>query len=112
MDSRNYFSLSCITKEGLDRIFEKIENFLQIPLAGEDVILTSARHQIEVLKAEQSLNRLEGLIQSNALYELWAEELKEAILAIGRIRGLNLSTSLLRKFLKVFVLENNISQVQ
>jgi tRNA modification GTPase len=102
LDSRNYFSLSCITKEGLDRIFEKIENFLQIPLAGEDVILTSARHQIEVLKAEQSLNRLEGLIQSNALYELWAEELKEGILAIGRIRGLNLSTAAFEEIFKRF----------
>jgi tRNA modification GTPase len=91
LDRERYLSLSCTTQEGLEKIFEIIEAVLQIPLTGEDVILTSARHQAEVEKADRALERLEGLIQSQASCELWAEELKEAILAIGHIRGRNLS---------------------
>jgi tRNA U34 5-carboxymethylaminomethyl modifying GTPase MnmE/TrmE len=59
-------------------------------LGGEDVVLTSARHRAEVEKAIQALAKLQGLTKGKQPYELWAEELREAALAIGRIRGRNL----------------------
>jgi tRNA U34 5-carboxymethylaminomethyl modifying GTPase MnmE/TrmE len=68
----------------------RIENLIQIPLVGEDVVLTSARHQKEVQGAFQNLENLQGLMKARQPYELWAEELREAALAIGRIRGRNL----------------------
>jgi tRNA U34 5-carboxymethylaminomethyl modifying GTPase MnmE/TrmE len=54
------------------------------------VVLTSARHQQEVETALTALNRLQTLMQAHQPYELWAEELKVAALAIGRIRGRDL----------------------
>jgi len=102
LDSLPYLSLSCVTKEGLETVFGKIEELLQTPFSGEDVVLTSARHQAEVKKADQALERLEGLGQSQAPYELWAEELKEAILAIGRIRGRNLSAAAFEEIFNKF----------
>jgi tRNA modification GTPase len=82
--------LSCVTQEGVPQVFEKIEALIQLPLTGEDTVLTSARHQTEIQKADQALDRLEILIKNKESYELWAEELKEATLAIGHIRGRDL----------------------
>ena len=82
--------LSCQTREGLEGIVRKIEELIQAPLGGEDVVLTSARHQEEARKACGALENLRGLMERQEPYELWAEELREAALAIGRIRGRNL----------------------
>lgn len=90
LDPGRCLSLSCQTKEGLDGVVGKIEALIQTPAGSEDVVLTSARHLGETQKALESLERLRGLIDSSAAYELWAEELREAALAVGRIRGRNL----------------------
>jgi tRNA modification GTPase len=82
--------LSCQTGEGLPEVTQRIEKLIQTPMGGEDVILTSARHQQEVQYAVQALDNLQNLMRSKEPYELWAEELKEAALAIGRVRGRNL----------------------
>ena len=83
-------SLSCQTKEGLGQLVEKIESMVKMPLTGEGVVLTSARHRLENEKALEALGRLKGLMTAGEPYELWAEELREAALAVGRIRGRNL----------------------
>jgi tRNA U34 5-carboxymethylaminomethyl modifying GTPase MnmE/TrmE len=67
-----------------------VESFIQTPSGGEDVVLTSARHQAEVEKALGALNNLQALMKARQSFELWAEELKTATLAIGRIRGRDL----------------------
>ena len=82
--------LSCRTGEGLPQVMEKIEGLIQTPVGGEDVVLTSARHQQEVQKALGALENLKSLMAARQPYELWAEELREAALAVGRIRGRNL----------------------
>jgi tRNA modification GTPase len=85
--------VSCRTGEGLDQVLSCIEALLQTPVSGEDVVLTSQRHRQEVETALKSLGDLEGLVRAGQPYELWAEELKAAALAIGRIRGRNLPES-------------------
>jgi len=85
--------LSCLTGEGLPGVFQQIEKLLQEPLSGEDVVLTSARHQEEVQRGLKALGNLFKLIEGKEPYELWAEELKEAALSLGRIRGRNLPAS-------------------
>ena len=52
--------------------------------------MTSGRHLSETQKALEALDRLQGLMTAGEPYELWAEELREAALAVGRIRGRNL----------------------
>ncbi len=90
LDPKRSLSLSCQTKEGLDKVVERIEALIQTPIGSEDVVLTSARHLVETRNALESLDRLNGLIASSGAYELWAEELRAAALAVGRIRGRNL----------------------
>ena len=81
---------SCATQEGLFQVLNAVESFIQTPSGGEDVVLTSARHQQEVEKALTALKQLQPLMQTHQPFELWAEELKTAALAIGRIRGRDL----------------------
>jgi|SRR5579871_4523464 len=90
LDTGRCLGLSCQTKEGLEGVVAKIGALIQTPAGGEDVVLTSARHREETQKALEALGRLGGLMESSAAYELWAEELREAALAVGRIRGRNL----------------------
>jgi tRNA modification GTPase len=93
LEAGRCLSLSCETGEGLTQVVEKIESLIQTPLGGEDVVLTSARHQQEVQKALTALENLKSLIAAGQPLELWAEELREAALAVGRIRGRNLPAS-------------------
>ena len=86
-------SLSCLTKEGLEDVVKILENLVQSPLSAQEVVLTSIRHQEEAQKAFKALESLKGLMARKEPYELWAEELREATLALGRIRGRNLPAS-------------------
>jgi tRNA U34 5-carboxymethylaminomethyl modifying GTPase MnmE/TrmE len=84
--------ISCQPQEGLEKVIGKIEALIQTPVGGggEDTVLTSVRHQQEVQKAHRALESLQSLMKTKQPHELWAEELREAALAIGRIRGRNL----------------------
>jgi len=93
LDPGRCLALSCQTKEGLEGVVGKIGDLIQTPAGSEDVVLTSARHLGETRKALAALERLQGLMDSPAAYELWAEELREAALSVGRIRGRNLPTA-------------------
>lgn len=90
LDPERCLGLSCQTGEGLTQLVGKIDNLIQTPIGGEDVILTSARHQQEIQKTLSALENLKTLMASGQPYELWAEDLREAALAVGRIRGRNL----------------------
>ena len=85
--------LSSKTGEGLERVLEVLEGVLQSPGSNGEIVLTSLRHRSETQKALEALERLQGLMKAGEPYELWAEELREAALAIGRIRGRNLPAS-------------------
>jgi tRNA modification GTPase len=83
-------SISCQTPEGIDPLWGKMMELIQAPASSQDILLTSARHQKEATLAHQALQNLQALFKEGQAYELWAEELREAALAIGRIRGRNL----------------------
>ncbi len=86
------FKLSCYTRQGLDKVFRLIENLLQTSITSENVVLISLRHQQEAAKACKALGNLLDHMASKQPYELWAEELRESTLAVGRIRGRNLTS--------------------
>ncbi|HJT24938.1 MAG TPA: tRNA uridine-5-carboxymethylaminomethyl(34) synthesis GTPase MnmE, partial [bacterium] len=90
LPSSRCLAVSTHTQQGLPQLLEKIEGMIQTPLLGEDMVLTSARHRREAQRAWDALENLKGLIKAKESYELWAEELREAALAVGRIRGRNL----------------------
>ncbi len=93
---------SCATQEGLFQVLGAVESFIQTPSSGEDVVITSARHQQEVEKALTALNNLQVLMKTQQPFELWAEELKTAALAIGRIRGRDLPAKAFEDIFKKF----------
>jgi tRNA modification GTPase len=82
--------VSCLTGEGFPQLMNLVEGMIQTSLVGDDIVLTSGRHRKEVDKACSSLMELQTLINNDRPMELWAEEIKSAALAIGRIRGRNL----------------------
>lgn len=83
-------ALSCKSGAGLSGVVEVLESAVEGALMGEDVVLLSARHRQEAEEALRSLAQLGVLMEENRPMELWAEELKKAVLAIGRIRGRDL----------------------
>jgi tRNA modification GTPase len=90
LPSEKCLGFSCATQEGLFKVLGAVEGFIKTPSGGEDVVLTSARHRQEVEKALNALNNLLDLMTIHQPFELWAEEIKTAALAIGRIRGRDL----------------------
>ncbi len=96
------FAVSCLTGEGLNQVMNAMETVLDKPLAGENILVTSARHHLELVKTGGCLERLRQLIQSGTSSELWAEELREALIALGRIRGRNLSSSAIEEIFSRF----------
>lgn len=86
------FGLSCKTQEGIQTVVDRIEEWIKTP-AVENVVITSTRHQQEIQKASQALENLHKLMESGQTFDLWAEELREAALAIGHVRGRNLPAS-------------------
>lgn len=90
LDPSKCLGLSCQTREGLSAVAALLEARTQAPGAGGEVVLTSARHKLEIEKAFHALENLRKLMEAKQPYELWAEELKEAALAVGRVRGRDL----------------------
>ncbi len=102
LDQFKQIGISCLTKEGLDLLMLSLESILEKPLIGENILVTQQRHFLELEKANDCLERLQQLIQSKTSSELWAEELREALLSLGRIRGRNLSASAFEEIFNKF----------
>lgn len=96
------FGVSCLNGEGLDQLVQALEKILETPAIGENILVTQQRHHQELEKAEGCLQRLEKLIQEGVSIELWAEEIRESLLALGRIRGQNLTVSAFEEIFSKF----------
>jgi tRNA modification GTPase len=93
LEKRRCLFISSKTGEGLDEVLAVLGQAIQTPVSDGEIFLTSARHRSETQRALEALERLLGLMKAGEPYELWAEELREAALAVGRIRGRNLPAS-------------------
>jgi len=102
MDRYKQFEISCFNGTGLEGILNALETSLQSHTVGENVLVTHQRHFLELEKSEECLERLQSLIRSGVSHELWAEELREALLALGRIRGKNLSSAAFEEIFSKF----------
>jgi tRNA modification GTPase len=96
------FPLSCKTGEGLEKVEKALAAVLDSSPSGEDVVLLSARHKKEASDAIYGLVKLGGLMVDGQPMELWAEELKMAALAVGRIRGRDLPESAFEEIFEKF----------
>jgi tRNA U34 5-carboxymethylaminomethyl modifying GTPase MnmE/TrmE len=102
MDRYKQFEISCFNGTGLEGILNALETSLQSHTVGENVLVTHQRHFLELEKSKECLERLQSLIRSGVSHELWAEELREALLALGRIRGKNLSSAAFEEIFSKF----------
>lgn len=84
------FHVSCLTGEGLDALRDGIESWAKGSVGDGGIILLQERHRREIQAAVDALHRLEDAVQEGQMLDLWAEDTREAILAIGRIRGRDL----------------------
>jgi tRNA modification GTPase len=82
--------LSCKTGEGVEKVRDVLSGALQEERGSSEVVLTQERHKREITQADGALGRLQDLMEKGNTQETWAEELKEAALCIGRVRGRNL----------------------
>jgi tRNA modification GTPase len=94
--------ISCLTGEGLSEVLAIVGSFLTGPNPGQGILLTSLRHRREVAAAVESLARLAGLVEGGQPFELWAEELRSAALAVGRVRGRDLPASAFEEIFSKF----------
>lgn len=102
VDQFKLFEVSSLKGDGLDRLLSALEAILQLPAVGESVLVTHQRHYIELERAGGCLERLQDLIRTGVSREIWAEELREALLALGRIRGRNLSSAAFEEIFSKF----------
>ncbi len=83
-------AVSCVSGQGLDELKGRLAVLAPGETASSDVVLTQERHRREIAKAVESLESLGGLMETREPWDKWAEELREAILAVGRVRGRDL----------------------
>jgi len=83
-------SISCASGQGLDELNRRLSALAPGESASSDVVLTQERHRREIASAVESLGRLGGLMEAREPWDKWAEELRESILAVGRVRGRDL----------------------
>jgi tRNA U34 5-carboxymethylaminomethyl modifying GTPase MnmE/TrmE len=96
------FGVSCLSGEGLEQVVQALGKIIESPARGENILVTHQRHHQELEIAEGCLQRLQKLIHSGESMELWAEELRESLLALGRIRGQNLPASAFEEIFSKF----------
>ncbi len=96
------FAISCVTGKGLETLTKSLEYHIENSQAGETILLTNERHKKEIENAERCLIRLKELVRKKESMELWSEELREALLAFGRIRGRNLNAAAFEEIFSKF----------
>ncbi len=96
------WNLSCKTQQGFDSLLNFLHQWVSGTVEGDQLMLLSIRHCLELETALSHLKNINQLIQTHQPRELWAEELKEAVLAIGKIRGKNLQEEAFEAIFKNF----------
>jgi len=94
--------VSCRTGLGLMEVVEVLEAAIGGALLGEDVTLMSARHRTLIEEAVLCLVRLGEAMQAGRPLDVWAEDLRSAAKALGRIRGKDLSTEAFEEIFNTF----------
>ena len=93
--------LSAINNVGVDNIRDRIdEDFIRVEKA-EDLYLARSRHVDHLMDAKECINRCSSHI-SNCKYDILAEEMRNAHIALSSILGQNPTEELLNKIFTSF----------
>lgn len=86
-------SLSAKTGLGMDRLQELLVSIADIPdLSESEVIITNARHAAALLKAQESLHRVQEGLDTGLSGDLIAEDLRQCLEYLGEITGQSITS--------------------
>lgn len=81
-------SISAKNGMGMDKLQELLVSIADIPdLSESDVIITNARHATALVKAQESLHRVQEGLDTGLSGDLIAEDLRQCIEYLGEITG-------------------------
>lgn len=81
-------SISAKTGTGMDKLQELLVSIADIPdLSENDVIITNARHATALVKAQESLHRVQEGLDTGLSGDLIAEDLRQCLEYLGEITG-------------------------
>lgn len=102
----NFIKISALKKEGIDKLYEKINdlfNFNQINV-DNDIVITNERHKIQIQKAIQNLNKAIKSLSINMPIDIVAIGLKDVLSDLGEITGEEASEEIINKIFARFCL--------
>ena len=102
----NIIKISALKKEGIDKLYEKINdlfNFNQINV-DNDIVITNERHKIQIQKAIQNLNKTIKSLSINMPIDIVAIGLKDVLSDLGEITGEEASEEIINEIFARFCL--------
>ena len=102
----NIIKISALKKEGIDKLYEKINdlfNFNQINV-DNDIVITNERHKIQIQKAIQNLNKVIKSLSINMPIDIVAIGLKDVLSDLGEITGEEASEEIINEIFARFCL--------
>lgn len=85
--------ISAKTGKGLDKLQELLVSMADIPdLSESDVIITNARHATALMKAQESLHRVQEGLDTGLSGDLIAEDLRQCLEYLGEITGQSINS--------------------
>lgn len=85
--------ISAKTGKGLDKLQELLVSMADIPdLSESDVIITNARHATALMKAQESLHRVQEGLDTGLSGDLIAEDLRQCLEFLGEITGQSINS--------------------
>ena len=102
----NIIKISALKKEGIDKLYEKINdlfNFNQINV-DNDIVIINERHKIQIQKAIQNLNKAIKSLSINMPIDIVAIGLKDVLSDLGEITGEEASEEIINEIFARFCL--------
>ena len=102
----NIIKISALKKEGLDNLYEKINDLFNLNKINvdNDIVITNERHKIQILKAIQNLEKAIKSLNDNMPIDIVAISLKDVLSDLGEITGEEASEEIIDEIFARFCL--------
>ena len=102
----NIIKISALKKEGIDKLYEKINDLFNLNQINvdNDIVITNERHKIQIQKAIQNLNKAIQSLSINMPIDIVAISLKDVLSDLGEITGEEASEEIINEIFARFCL--------
>ena len=102
----NKIKISALKKEGLDNLYEKINDLFNLNKINvdNDIVITNERHKIQIQKAIQNLEKAIKSLNDNMPIDIVAISLKDVLSDLGEITGEEASEEIINEIFARFCL--------